>query len=121
MLDLRLEPGVVDTVPLCLSGDFRPECYAPAMSRDDEERDTDRAPPPKETPFPGTRLGYRLGDTGEPIEIIQRAVNVADHGTFDLVTEVGVKAFQTAHGLPSTGIVDPKTWMAMSVSSPWEA
>ncbi len=113
MLDLRLEPGALDRVPQPLHDDFRPECYAPAMPRD-EEHDTDPGSPPKETPFPGTRTTIRLGDMGEGVRIIQRAVGVDDHGTFDVVTEVGVKAFQTAHGLPTTGVVDVKTWLAIS-------
>lgn len=113
MFDLRLEPGVVDTVPIPASDDFRPECYCAVMSRT-EERDTDPAPPPRPTPFPGTRTTIRLGDTGDAVAIIQRAVGVADHGTFDVATEIGVRVFQTSHGLPSTGIVDSTTWMTIS-------
>jgi murein L,D-transpeptidase YcbB/YkuD len=86
------------------------------MPRDDE-RDTDPAPPPKPTPFPGTRMTIRLGDTGEGVCIIQRAVGVADHGTFDLQTEIGVRAFQTSHGLPATGVVDVRTWEAISTEA----
>lgn len=113
MLDLRLEPGTVDSVPQPLHDDFRPECYCPAMPRD-KDHDTDPAPPPRPTPFPGTRLTIRPGDTGEGVRIIQRAVGVPDHGTFDVATELGVRAFQTAHGLPATGIVDVKTWTVIS-------
>jgi len=81
----------------------------------DKDHDTDPAPPPRPTPFPsGTRLTLRLGDTGEAIAIIQRAVGVADTGLFDTMTEVAVRAFQTSHGLPPTGVVDVKTWMVIS-------
>lgn len=113
MLDLRLEPGVLDSVPMPVHDDFRPECYCPTMPRD-EDHDTDPAPPPKETPFPGTLTIIRLGDQGEAVSIIQRAVGVPDHGTFDLITEIGVRAFQTSHGLPVTGLCDVKTWLAIS-------
>jgi len=71
------------------------------------------APPVKE-PEPT----LRPGDTGWRVSQVQRLLNAAHQnipvdGKFGHWTEVAVKAFQKHVGLPSDGIVGPRTWRAL--------
>jgi len=44
--------------------------------------------------------------------------HVAIDGSFGSQTQTAVKSFQTAHGLPVTGLVDPTTWQALLSHQP---
>jgi hypothetical protein len=54
----------------------------------------------------------RLGDKGERVKCLERALRLTPGGTFDDLLNREVKAFQAAHGLDADGIVGPKTWAA---------
>jgi murein DD-endopeptidase MepM/ murein hydrolase activator NlpD len=53
------------------------------------------------------------GDSGGPVQALQRAVGVAADGIFGPITQSAVKEFQAAVGLQATGRVDPQTWEAL--------
>ena len=66
----------------------------------------------------------RKGSSGDEVEELQVLLNArygagleAD-GDFGTKTEAAVKSFQKAHGLTIDGIVGPKTWAALGVSTP---
>ncbi len=59
-------------------------------------------------------IGY--GDTGALVKAWQWRLHsrwVALNSTFDPATLTMTKYFQTTHGLPATGVVDPTTWSAI--------
>ncbi len=58
----------------------------------------------------------KVGSTGAAVKVLQRALGgmVVD-GSYRTATAAAVKAFQTAHHLPATGVVDAKTWSALEL------
>ena len=66
----------------------------------------------------------RKGARGDNVEELQAVLNakygaaLEVDGDFGAKTEAAVKSFQKAHGLTIDGIVGPKTWAALGVSSP---
>ena len=58
----------------------------------------------------------KVGSTGAAVKVLQRALGgmVVD-GTYRSTTAAAVKAFQTAHRLSATGVVDAKTWSALEL------
>lgn len=56
----------------------------------------------------------KIGDRGVDVQVLQRALHLADDGIFGKVTEDAVKTFQCTHGLTSDGIVGAKTWAAIN-------
>jgi peptidoglycan hydrolase-like protein with peptidoglycan-binding domain len=68
------------------------------------------------TPVKGTTL--RAGSTGAAVKVLQRALGglVVD-GRYGSATTVRVKAFQTAHRLPATGVVEARTWAALELAA----
>jgi peptidoglycan hydrolase-like protein with peptidoglycan-binding domain len=58
----------------------------------------------------------KVGSTGSAVKVLQRALGgmVVD-GTYRSTTAAAVKAFQTAHKLTATGVVDAKTWAALEL------
>lgn len=68
----------------------------------------------------------KLGDRGELVSQLQRALNSAlvGHprlpvtGAFMDLTRAGVELFQKSKHLPPTGVVDDKTWSALGQTSP---
>lgn len=62
-------------------------------------------------PYPGHYV--MIGDRGENVKAIQRAVGVKVDGIFGPVTEEAVKEYQRRHGLLVDGIVGPVTWNVM--------
>ncbi len=55
----------------------------------------------------------KKGDKGADVQVLQRALHLADDGIFGKVTEDAVRTFQKAHGLVADGIVGAKTWPAI--------
>jgi peptidoglycan hydrolase-like protein with peptidoglycan-binding domain len=66
------------------------------------------------TPVKATTL--KVGSTGAAVKVLQRALGgmVVD-GTYRSTTAAAVKAFQTAHKLSATGVVDARTWAALEL------
>ncbi len=66
----------------------------------------------------------RRGSQGDEVAELQALLNAKYganldiDGDFGAKTEAAVKSFQKAHGLTIDGIVGPKTWAALGVSSP---
>ena len=58
----------------------------------------------------------KVGSTGTAVKVLQRALGgmVVD-GSYRSTTAAAVKAFQTAHKLTVTGVVDAKTWAALEL------
>ena len=56
----------------------------------------------------------KKGNKGADVQVLQRALHLADDGIFGKVTEDAVKTFQRTHGLTSDGIVGAKTWAAIN-------
>ena len=50
------------------------------------------------------------GSKGLEVEQVQSLLNINVDGDFGFNTETAVKSFQTANGIPSTGVVDAQTW-----------
>jgi len=64
------------------------------------------------------------GDTGDAVRRLQRALrrtpdpSLAVDGVFGAQTEQAVLAFQSGAGLPSDGVVGPRTWAALPDGGP---
>ncbi|MFL6167799.1 MAG: peptidoglycan-binding protein [Ornithinibacter sp.] len=60
----------------------------------------------------------KAGSTGAAVKVLQRALGglVVD-GRFGSATTARVRAFQTAHRLPATGVVDSRTWAALELAA----
>jgi peptidoglycan hydrolase-like protein with peptidoglycan-binding domain len=64
------------------------------------------------TAYARSSLGY--GAAGAAVSALQRVLRVTPvSGWFGPVTRAAVIAFQRAHGLPATGVVDSVTWHAL--------
>ena len=63
----------------------------------------------------GTYCGQQLqlGSTGPAVAALQIALGAASDGAFGVLTAAALRRYQTAHGLPSTGITDAPTWTAL--------
>lgn len=59
-------------------------------------------------PYPGHFI--TIGDRGQDVRAIQRAVNVKPDGIFGPITEEAVRDYQRRHDLAVDGIVGPNTW-----------
>ena len=55
----------------------------------------------------------RRGSTGPVVTAVQRAVGTTADGSFGPATQSAVTAYQAAHGLDQTGVVDADTWRAL--------
>ncbi len=62
-------------------------------------------------------MTLKAGSTGAAVKVLQRALGrlVVD-GQYGAATTARVKAFQTAHRLPATGLVDARTWAALELA-----
>ena len=60
----------------------------------------------------GTTL--RQGSSGRAVVALQRALRLTADGMFGPATARGVRAVQARYGLPATGVVDARTWRAIS-------
>jgi hypothetical protein len=52
----------------------------------------------------------KVGSKGGAVKKVQAKIGVTADGAFGPKTQAAVKAFQTKHGLPATGVVDEATW-----------
>ena len=68
----------------------------------------DRSKPGK--PVTDPRRTLKRGATGEDVQVVQHVVGAKVDGQFGPKTEQALRAWQQAHGLPPTGIVDAATW-----------
>jgi peptidoglycan hydrolase-like protein with peptidoglycan-binding domain len=64
---------------------------------------------PAAGPKPGSRT-LREGDTGADVAFLQRWVGAKDDGRFGPATETRVRRYQRLVGVPTTGVVDSRTW-----------
>jgi peptidoglycan hydrolase-like protein with peptidoglycan-binding domain len=55
----------------------------------------------------------RRGDSGPVVRAIQQTVGTTADGSFGPVTAAAVSSWQTAHGIPASGVVTATTWRAM--------
>lgn len=74
-----------------------------------------KTPAPSPIPANAGLATLRRGDTGEPVEALQKALNCTVDGKFDGVLEAAVREFQRGHQLVPDGIVGPKTWAVINV------
>jgi uncharacterized protein (TIGR02594 family) len=68
---------------------------------------------PLPTVPPTARRELKKGDTGPDVEKVQFSLGLPIDGDFGELTDAGVKAFQTATGLESDGVVGQNTWTAL--------
>ncbi len=85
---------------------------------------TPAAPAPAKSATPATEFTavkattLRAGSTGAAVKVLQRSLGglVVD-GRYGSATAARVKAFQTGHRLPATGVVDARTWAALELAA----
>jgi cell wall-associated NlpC family hydrolase len=57
---------------------------------------------------------------GVKVYLVQKALHLVGHGeVYDAATAAAVRAFQGAHALPVTGLVDSRTWTALGTGYPF--
>lgn len=56
------------------------------------------------------------GASGPAVKVIQRLVGVGADGAFGPQTQQALKAWQTAHSVTASGVVDAATWAAMPLA-----
>lgn len=61
-------------------------------------------------------ITLKLGDKGENVKILQKALGVTVDGDFGPKTEAAVKSFQKSKGLIADGIAGPKTFAALGIT-----
>lgn len=59
----------------------------------------------------------RKGCRGDEVATLQRKLNLIADGIFGSITDEAVRDFQQAHALTVDGIVGPKTWAALGITS----
>jgi hypothetical protein len=57
----------------------------------------------------------KMGDTGDEVKTLQKALGIKDDGDFGPATKAAVVAFQTKHKLYADGIVGKNTWIKLGV------
>ncbi len=62
---------------------------------------------------PRSGMLLKPGMTGPAVKTIQKALGVSATGTFASTTQTRLKAWQSAHHLPATGVMWQATWVAM--------
>lgn len=57
---------------------------------------------------------------GDKVYLVQKALHLVGHReVYDPATSAAVRAFQSAHALPVSGLVDPVTWTALGTGYPF--
>lgn len=64
-----------------------------------------------------TMTTIKKGCRGDLVATLQRKLNLIPDGIFGAITDEAVRDFQKSHALTVDGIVGPKTWAALGVSS----
>jgi peptidoglycan hydrolase-like protein with peptidoglycan-binding domain len=59
---------------------------------------------------PAAKPVLKVGSKGAAVKVVQKKIGVAPDGAFGPKTSAAVKAYQTKHGIPATGVVDAATW-----------
>lgn len=57
----------------------------------------------------------KMGDTGDEVKILQKALGLTDDGDFGPMTKAAVIAFQKKHKLYADGVVGKNTWAKLGV------
>jgi cell wall-associated NlpC family hydrolase len=71
-------------------------------------------------PVPHGCLTVGPAITGVKVYLVQLALHLVGHKErYDAATTVAVRAFQSAHALPVTGLVDSATWVALGTGYPF--
>jgi murein DD-endopeptidase MepM/ murein hydrolase activator NlpD len=52
----------------------------------------------------------KVGSKGTLVKVVQKKIGVTADGAFGPKTAAALKAYQTKHGIPATGVVDAATW-----------
>ncbi|MEY3734824.1 MAG: hypothetical protein RL347_2183 [Actinomycetota bacterium] len=72
------------------------------------------APAKPRTPaFAADAPELRTGSKGEPVKVLQKALDIEVTGYFGPVTRIAVIAFQEANALEPTGVVGVETWAVL--------
>jgi len=72
------------------------------------------APAKPRTPaFAADAPELRTGSKGEPVKVLQKALDIEVTGYFGPVTRIAVIAFQEANALEPTGVVGAETWAVL--------
>lgn len=61
-------------------------------------------------PAPVAKPTLKVGSKGNTVKSVQKKLGVTADGAFGPKTEAALKAYQTKHGIPVTGVVDAATW-----------
>ncbi len=59
---------------------------------------------------PTAKATLKVGSKGALVKEVQKKIGVTADGAFGPKTSAAVKAYQTKHGIPATGVVDAATW-----------
>ena len=57
----------------------------------------------------------KMGDTGDEVKVLQKALGIKDDGDFGPATKAAVVAFQKQHRLYADGVVGKNTWAKLGV------
>jgi hypothetical protein len=65
---------------------------------------------PIATPAKAALPTLKVGSKGAAVKKVQAKIGVTADGAFGPKTQAALKAYQTKHGIPATGVVDAATW-----------
>lgn len=65
---------------------------------------------PIATPAKAALPTLKVGSKGAAVKSVQKKIGVTADGSFGPKTQAALKAYQTKHGIPATGVVDAATW-----------
>jgi cell wall-associated NlpC family hydrolase len=75
-----------------------------------------------DVPTPAASCGdLATGSTGPAVSTLQGWLGVGADGDFGPKTQAALVAWQVAHALPATGVIDEPTWAAMPQKVSWQA
>ena len=60
----------------------------------------------------------QVGSVGPAVTAVQQAIGATPDGAFGQLTAAALRAFQTAHQVPATGVTDEATWTALTAGVP---
>jgi murein DD-endopeptidase MepM/ murein hydrolase activator NlpD len=68
------------------------------------------AVPTEPAPAKAAKPTLKVGSRGGAVKKVQAKIGVTADGAFGPKTQAALKAYQTKHGIPATGVVDAATW-----------